>query len=77
MSLKPSPKNKLAIYLGLGLGLSGELVGSAWVGWLAGAWWTRQGGSKQAPGLFAAAFVIVALCHVVWLLLRLSSREES
>ncbi|HVJ63677.1 MAG TPA: hypothetical protein VM901_00310 [Bdellovibrionota bacterium] len=83
MSLKPSPApkrraiNRLAIYLGLGLGFSGELMGSAWVGWWVGTWWMQShGGSKQMPGLMAGAFMLIALCHVVWLLLRYAAREE-
>jgi hypothetical protein len=84
VSLEPLPKakskakvaTKVAIYLGLGLGFTGELVGAAWVGWQVGSWWLKDGGSAQAPGLVAAGFVVLALCHVTWLLLRLSALEE-
>lgn len=82
MSLKSSPKakpqkvHKIAVYLGLGLGLSGELIGSAWIGWWVGTWWARQGGSKQTPGLAAAALVVLALGHVIWLLLRMSNQDN-
>ena len=83
MSSNSSPKPKaakaitvVAMYLGIGLGFTGELVGSAWLGWWIGKWWITQGGSKQSPGLGAASLVVLALVHVIWLLIRISNRQE-
>lgn len=77
MSSKKSPASKIAIFLGLGLGFSGELAGSAWVGWWIGKSWQMRGGPASAPGLVAMGFVIAAITHITWLLWRLSNRQNT
>lgn len=85
MSLKKSPTPnatpskkvvKVAMFLGLGMGFSGELAGSAWLGWWVGHEWRTHGGPVQAPGLCSAAMVMLSLGHIVWLLYRLSLKAE-
>lgn len=68
---------KFAMFLGLGLGFSGELAGSAWLGWWIGHWWVTQDGPKQAPGLCAMGFVVLSLCHIIWLLSRIMAAQEA
>lgn len=82
MSSKKSPASKtgtvtkLAIFLGLGLGFSGELAGCTWIGWMVGEWWVSRGGPASAPGLTAGGFMMMALVHIIWLLWRLEAKVE-